>query len=85
MVIGAIRGQLRNAFTKLSKLHAKNSFNFCIAVGDLFDGESEELNELLSGKLLPAIPIYFTVGQNAFPQSVVEKLSKDEDVRIADV
>ena len=81
VVIGAIQGQLRNAFSKIEKLNAKNGFNFAIAVGDLFDGESEEVQDLLNGSLVPAIPIYFTVGEKGFPQSVVDKLSKEEEVR----
>ena len=80
MVIGAVNGQLRSAFSKISNLHAKNSFTLAIVSGDLFGEDDQEVADLLEGKISVPISTYFTVGQNPFPASVADKLSRDENV-----
>lgn len=36
LVVGSVNGQLKKTFTKISKLHAKQQFSFCLIAGDLF-------------------------------------------------
>lgn len=81
IVIGAVNGQLQSAFSKIGTLHAKNNFTFAIIVGDLFDEDDDVVTDLLSGKITVPLPTYFTVGLSQFPQRVIDKLLKDEDVR----
>jgi hypothetical protein len=68
---------------KLAKIHKKQEFSFCIVVGDFFGEDStaeqsEELDELLAGSLRVPLPTYFTVGERAFPQRVLERLEKPD-------
>jgi hypothetical protein len=79
-VLGEVNGRLQPVFTKLASLHAKNNFSFAIAVGNLFADDSEAVTELLEGKIAVPLPTYFTVGQNALPPRIVEKIEKDEEV-----
>lgn len=78
--MGAVQGQLRSAFTKISTLHAKNSFTFAIISGDLFAEDDDEVTDLLGGKIVIPLPTYFTVGLSQFPQRVIDKLSSDDEV-----
>jgi hypothetical protein len=85
LVVGSIRGQLKKAFEKISKLQAKQNFALVIVVGDLFgpaDSEvySDELRSLLQGQIKVPVPTYFTVGSSAFPEVVKEKLEAEDDV-----
>ena len=84
-MVGSVQGHLRNALGKLSKLHKKQDFSFCIVVGDLFgdgsvEGQAEELEELLKGTLKLSLPTYFTVGDFPLPQRVIEKLEAGDEV-----
>jgi hypothetical protein len=80
IVLGAVQGQLRSAFSKINTLHTKNSFTFAIISGDLFAEDDDEVSDLLDGKIIVPLPTYFTVGLSQFPQRVVDKLEKDEEV-----
>jgi hypothetical protein len=80
-VVGSIQGHLRTALGKLAKIHKKQEFSFCIVTGDFFgDGsaaaQSEELEELFTGSLEVPLPTYFTVGDFALPQRVLQRLEK---------
>ena len=79
LVVGSIHGHLRTALGKLAKIHKKQEFSFCIVVGDLFgdgstESQSEELEKLFNGLLGVPLPTYFTVGDFALPQRVLERL-----------
>jgi hypothetical protein len=49
IVLGAINGKLKPAFTKLAALNSKNAFSLAIVTGNLFSGEvdDEAVTELL--------------------------------------
>lgn len=83
--MGSANCSIRDVFTKLAKLQAKQGFAFAIILGDLFgDGTTEEqLNEiiaLINGNISVPLPTYFTVGTHDLPIRVVEKLEKDNEV-----
>ncbi|EXJ91356.1 hypothetical protein A1O1_04468 [Capronia coronata CBS 617.96] len=85
LVVGGIQGQLKKAFSKISKLQAKQNFSLALVVGDLFaaendDANSEELQALLHGQINVPLPTYFTIGDSAFPDIVKEKLEGDDDL-----
>lgn len=80
IVVGAVQGQLRSAFSKIATLHAKNTFTFAIISGDLFAEDDDEVTDLLDGKIVVPLPTYFTVGLSQFPQRIVDKLTKDDEV-----
>lgn len=78
--MGAVNGQLQPVFTKLSTLHAKNSFSLAIVSGDLFGDDNQSVSDLLDGKIPVPLPTYFTVGASPLPQRIIEKIEKDEEV-----
>lgn len=80
--MGAVNGQLQSAFTKLSTLHTKNKFAFAIIIGDLFADENDAVTELLAGNIAVPLPTYFTVGTSPLPAGIIEKIEKDEEVRL---
>ncbi|KAI5295296.1 hypothetical protein KEM52_001795 [Ascosphaera acerosa] len=85
IVIGSVSCALREVFTKLAKLHAKQGFAFAIVAGDLFgDCSSEEsvaaVTALLSGNIAVPLPTYFTVGKKDLPARIVERLERDGEV-----
>lgn len=85
IVIGNVNGELKNVFTKLAKLHAKQNFSFAIIVGDLFgDGsteqELEEISALLNGSIHVPLTTYFTLGERALPPRIAEKIESDDEV-----
>ncbi|RDW78045.1 hypothetical protein BP5796_05897 [Coleophoma crateriformis] len=80
VVIGDVNGQLQSLFTKLSGLQKKQNFNFALVVGNLFADDDETVSELLNNKITIPLPTYFTVGSRALPQTITERLSKDEDI-----
>ena len=78
-------GQFTSVFEKLSKLHSKNSFSLGIILGDLFanpaessDDDDKAVSALVKGKITIPLPIYFTIGNHALPQQIVEKLEKSD-------
>ncbi len=73
---------MRETFKKIETLHAKNSFTFAVVSGDLFGEDDDAVKDLLAGNIAVHLPLYFTVGLNPFPQSVVDKLLKDEEARL---
>lgn len=80
IVIGDVHGQLQSAFTKLSTLHAKNNFSLAIVTGNLFAEDDDGVSDLLAGKIEIPLSTYFTVGNTALPQRIIDKLATDEDV-----
>ena len=84
-MLGGVNCQLRAAFTKLAKLHVKQSFAFAIIVGDLFgdcstESELDEISALLQGNINVPLPTYFTVGNRPLPTRIVEKIQADDEV-----
>ncbi len=72
---------MRKALEKITKLHTKNDFSFGIAVGDLFDPEqpdSDEVKALLGGSLKCSIPLYFTLGDAQLPPEVVKRIEASD-------
>ena len=79
-------GRFREVFGKISKLHAKNAFSLAIILGDLFagpnegsSGDGEDLLSLLNGEITIPLPTYFTLGKDALPQQIIEKLENSDD------
>lgn len=76
---GSVNGQLEPFFAKLTTVHAKHNFSFAIVVGNLFGVEDDEsVSALLSGKIAIPVTTYFTVGNQALPARIVEKITNDE-------
>ncbi|KAK2743292.1 hypothetical protein FQN55_007485 [Onygenales sp. PD_40] len=85
IVVGSVNCSIKEVFTKLAKLQAKQNFAFAIITGDLFgDGSDEkELNEitaLLKGAIAVPLPTYFTVGNHPIPTRIIEKIESDDEV-----
>lgn len=85
VVLGNVNGALQEVFTRLAKLHTKQTFSFAIVVGDLFgdcSGEQElnEISSLLQGSISVPLPTYFTVGSQPIPTNIVEKIESDDEV-----
>lgn len=85
IVLGHVNGQLSDAFGKLARLHAKQSFSFAIIAGNLFshpsdtnDGERDQVNKLISGEIEVPLTTYFSLGNRPLPVEVVEKLTSNE-------
>jgi len=66
--------------TKLSTLQAKQNFSIALVTGNLFAEDDETVADLLAGKISIPLPTYFTVGTTPLPQSIIERIEKDEDV-----
>jgi len=81
-VLGDVNGQLQPVFTKLATLHAKNSFSLAIVAGNLFSDDDDTVSDLLAERITIPLPTYFTVGMSPLPDRIVQKLEKDEEVRI---
>lgn len=71
---------MQQTFAKLATLHAKNNFALAIATGNLFSEDDAALADLIEGKIIVPLPIYFTVGSAPLPQAIIEKIEKDEEV-----
>ncbi|KAJ5102662.1 hypothetical protein N7532_003191 [Penicillium argentinense] len=85
IVLGSLNCQLRAAFTKLTKLHAKQNFSCAILVGNVFgdgttESDAEEISALLSGLITVPIPTYFTLGDKPLPPRIVERIEADGEV-----
>ncbi|KAI1177502.1 CwfJ C-terminus 2-domain-containing protein-like protein [Nemania sp. FL0916] len=82
IVLGSIDGRLQEAFAKLETLQKKQNFSFAIVTGNLFavDQDIETINKLLGGVIRVPLSTYFTVGTTPLPQSIVERIEKDEDI-----
>ncbi|KAE8373081.1 CwfJ C-terminus 2-domain-containing protein-like protein [Aspergillus bertholletiae] len=85
IVIGGVNCQLREVFTKLAKLHVKQSFSFAIIVGDLFgdcstEQELDEISALFEGSISVPLPTYFALGSRPLPTRVVEKIEANDEV-----
>lgn len=85
MLIGSINCALREIFTKLAKLQAKQNFAFAIVTGDLFgeattEASLDEITALLQGNISVPLPTYFTVGDHALPQRVVDRIEEKDEV-----
>ena len=86
IVTGALHGRFKEAFGKISKLHAKNAFSLAILLGDLFAEPTQEppedgddLRFLLNGEIAIPLPTYFTLGKHPLPQQIVDKLGSSDD------
>ncbi|OJD19003.1 hypothetical protein AJ78_01032 [Emergomyces pasteurianus Ep9510] len=85
IVLGSVNCSIKEVFTKLAKLQAKQNFAFAIIAGDLFgDGSSEEeikdIAALLGGTISVPLPTYFTVGNHPIPSRIIEKIESDDEV-----
>ncbi|KAL4765847.1 CwfJ domain protein [Aspergillus foveolatus] len=85
IVIGNVNCELQEVFTKLAKLHVKQSFSFAIITGDLFgdcstDHELQQMTALLQGSIAVPVPTYFTLGSKALPARVIEQLEANDEV-----
>ncbi len=81
--MGAIQGHLKDAFKKISKLHAKQDFALALIVGDVFGQGSvqdDEVQKLLDGAISIPLPIYFTMGDSLLPSKVSERLETSDEV-----
>lgn len=85
IVIGNVNCELREVFTKLAKLQAKQNFAFAIIAGDLFgdctsEKELDEVTGLLHENIVVPLPTYFTLGSRPLPTRVVEKIEAKDEV-----
>ncbi|KAL3438808.1 CwfJ C-terminus 2-domain-containing protein-like protein [Aspergillus tetrazonus] len=85
IVIGNVNCELQEVFTKLAKLHVKQSFSFAIITGDLFgncstEHELQQMTALLQGSIAVPLPTYFTLGSKALPARVIEQLEANDEV-----
>lgn len=85
IAIGNVNCELREVFTKLAKLQAKQNFAFAIIAGDLFgdcttEKELDEVTALLQGTTVVPLPTYFTLGSRPLPTRVVEKIEAEDEV-----
>ena len=81
IVTGSLDGQIKPTCEKLAKLHAKNAFAFALIVGDLFpdpasltSDDEGTITSLLNGKIEIPLMTYFTLGQYALPQQIIDRL-----------
>ena len=81
IVIGSLDGQLKSTFEKVAKLHAKNNFAFALIIGDLFpdpnnltSDDEQTITSLLNGEIDVPLTTYFTLGQHALPQPIIDRL-----------
>lgn len=84
-MIGNVNCELREVFTKLAKLQAKQNFAFAIIAGDLFgdctsEKELDEVTGLLHENIVVPLPTYFTLGSRPLPTRVVEKIEAKDEV-----
>lgn len=84
IVVGAVNGQLQLAFTKLSTLHSKNNFSLAIVTGNLFSEDDDTVSDLLANKIAIPLPTYFTIGTQALPARIVERIERDEEVSFSE-
>ncbi|GAP92015.1 putative meiotically up-regulated protein [Rosellinia necatrix] len=82
IVLGSPAGRLQEAFAKLDTLHKKQNFSFAIITGNLFaaDEDDETIHKLLAGAIRVPLSTYFTIGTIPLPESVAERIEKDEDI-----
>lgn len=84
-MIGNVNCELREVFTKLAKLQAKQNFAFAVIAGDLFgdctsEKELDEVTGLLHENIVVPLPTYFTLGSRPLPTRVVEKIEVKDEV-----
>ncbi|RDW93738.1 CwfJ domain protein [Aspergillus mulundensis] len=85
VVIGDVNCELQEVFTKLAKLHVKQSFSFAIITGDLFgdcssEHELQQMTALLQGNIAVPLPTYFSLGSKALPARVIEQIEANDEV-----
>lgn len=85
VVIGDVNGQIAALFGKLTSLHAKQGFAFAIIAGNLFSevsastvNDENDVKKLIGGEIEVPLPTYFSLGTRSLPESIVEKLEKDD-------
>ncbi len=81
-MVGDINGQLQPVFKKISTLHEKNKFSLAIVAGNLFSEDNDSVSDLLAGNVSIPLPTYFTVGTTPLPRRIIDKIEKDEEVRV---
>lgn len=84
-MIGNVNCELREVFTKLAKLQAKQNFAFAVIAGDLFgdctsEKELDEVTGLLHENIVVPLPTYFTLGSRPLPTRVVERIEAKDEV-----
>ena len=85
VVVGNVNCELQDVFTKLAKLHVKQSFSFAVIAGDLFgdcssDHELQQMTALLQGSISVPLPTYFTLGSKPLPARVIEQIEANDEV-----
>ncbi|PPQ98832.1 hypothetical protein CVT24_003386 [Panaeolus cyanescens] len=84
LTVGSAAGAIRDIFAKIKAIDAKHGkFDLVLCVGDFFGpindrDESEELSELLEGKLEVPLQCYIMQGSNPLPTKVIERFSKSQ-------
>lgn len=86
IIAGAVNGNFRAVFEKISKLHAKNSFSLAIILGDFFADptaaspqDEENVKALLKGEIGIPLATYFTLGKHPLPAEISEKIKESDD------
>ncbi|KAK5709868.1 hypothetical protein LTR17_019372 [Elasticomyces elasticus] len=84
VVVGAVNGRLTDVFAKLTTLHTKQNFTFCVIAGDLCanpdtatDANREDLAKLLRGDIIVPFTTYFAIGRQKLPAEVIDVLEKN--------
>ncbi|KAL4877550.1 CwfJ domain protein [Aspergillus karnatakaensis] len=85
VVVGNVNSELQDVFTKLAKLHVKQSFSFAIIAGDLFgecstEHEIQQMTALLQGTISVPLPTYFTLGSHPLPARIIEQIEANDEV-----
>ncbi|KAL4784311.1 CwfJ C-terminus 1-domain-containing protein-like protein [Aspergillus varians] len=85
VVVGNVNCELQDVFTKLAKLHVKQSFSFAVIAGDLFgdcstEHELQQMTALLQGSIAVPLPTYFTLGSKPLPARVIEQIEANDEV-----
>ena len=83
IIAGAVNGDFRAVFEKISKLHAKNSFSLAIILGDIFANpaassplDEENVKALLKAEIKIPLATYFTIGKYPLPAEIIEKIKE---------
>lgn len=86
IIAGAVNGDFRAVFEKISKLHAKNSFSLAIILRDLFADpaassaqDEENVKALLKGEIKIPLATYFTIGKYPLPVEIIEKIKESDN------
>ncbi|KAF9052819.1 nuclear protein [Panaeolus papilionaceus] len=84
LTVGSAEGAIREIFNKIKAIDAKHGkFDLVLCVGDFFghlneDSASEELTELLDGRIEVPLQCYIMQGGNPLPTKVIERFAKSQ-------